>query len=229
MTSLVALSLESCSLTDRFLDNHVTSAVRRSRLDDVQLGWNEWSTQALKTWLQDALVPARLKRISLAAPASDRAANVLAHSLVSAERCALQRVDLSHCQLTDAGVQQLACTFSKTPLLKTLILRNNPQLSTESLVEILNYSQAHLVSLEQLDLSGCSLRWASSQPGIVQVLESYLSWSKHLRCLSLSFGRTKFDATVIASLTLLWTSVYGGEAVVRHPTPHQLILGLAKH
>jgi hypothetical protein len=228
LTSLNNMQIESCGLTDRFLDDHILSVVRRMRLKKVAIGWNEWSTQSLSSWLR-VLDISQLNRLSVAAPLSDRVANVLVSCISLMDRCALHHLDLSNCNLTDASLRAMADVFHKMPQLKALVLRNNPGLSLDILVEILNCSQRQSVYLEELDLLGCCLSDGSSGSSeVADVVRSYLSWSRTLRLLSLSFSQSSSVTELVPSLTDVWTLMHPSDGIVRRPTAHQLVLSLSK-
>ena len=229
LTSLNNMQIESCGLTDRFLGDHILSVVRRMRLKKVAIGWNEWSTQSLTSWLQ-VLDMSQLSRLSVAAPLSDRAANVLVTCISLMDRCALHHLDLSNCNLTDASLRAMTDVFHKMPQLKVLVFRNNPGLSLDILVEILNCLQRQSVYLEELDLLGCCLSsdGSSGSSDVADVVRSYLWWSRTLRLLSLSFSHSSSVTELIPRLTDVWTLMHPSDGIVRRPTAHQLLLSLSK-
>jgi len=67
-------------LTDRFAAEASAAAGRAPALHSLELGWNDWSGTGLASWLA-AVDVVRLQRLSLAAPLSDRAADLLAQRL----------------------------------------------------------------------------------------------------------------------------------------------------
>lgn len=236
-TSLTSLRLESCDLTDAFLDNHIRPLLRRKQLEEVAIGWNEWSSSATRSWLLDVLDFSSLHRLSLiggncGVGEKSVVVNALSAAVQSVDSCRLVKLDLSHCRLTDVCVNQLSQCFEWTPHFKKLILKNNAQLGTDSLSALLIQCREKRILLEELDMLGCALSRSSSSPELpmpcVGALRSFLEWSKSLRVLSLSFSRRRSDPSWINCLADVWLFAHGPEAVSVQPTDYQLLLTISK-
>ena len=119
-TSLRILQIESCDLTDQFLDDHISPTLRRKKLEEAVIGWNEWSPAAVRTWME-VLDLSSLKRFSLVAPTAERVINSVTSCIQSTDDCQLVELDLSHCNMTEFCVDQLTESFDKLPRIKKVI------------------------------------------------------------------------------------------------------------
>ena len=225
MTALQGLQIESCDLTDRFLDGHVSPSLKRRKLEEIRFGFNDFSLSAIKSWME-ILDFTTLKNLSLRGLSSERLVSTLCTNIQSVEQCQLMEIDLSHCNLTDCCVEQLAITFEHTPNLKKLVLKNNMQLGIDSFAELLSSLQLKNVNIEELDLLGCVLTRSNSKDSgrCVENLRSLLSWSKSLRHLRLSFSRKNGDPTWIPSLTDVWITCHERGVIAKQLTEYQLVL-----
>ena len=227
-SSISSLRLESCDLTDGFLDDHIKPILKRRQLEEMAIGWNDWSTTAVKSWL-DVLDLSALKRLSLIG--TNKVVGALVTCIQAIDSCGIVELDLSHCQLTDSCVDQLAQSLDSMPQLKKLVLKNNSRLSVDSFIKLLNICRSKCVHLKELDLLGCVLIRSGDESvddPCVHALQAFLAWSKSLTKLSLSFSRRRSDSTWINSLTDIWLTAHGHDAVAVQPTEHQLILTLSK-
>ena len=224
-TTLRILHLESCDLTDSFLDNHISPTLKRKKLEEVAIGWNEWSPAAVRTWLE-LLDLASLKRFSLVAPTAERVINSVTSCIQSTEDCQLIELDLSHCNMTEFCVDQLTQVFDRLPRFKKLILKNNPRLGVNALTKLLTGFLTKHIHLEELNFLGCPLvRRTGAEPDhCLESLESLLAWSKSLKKLSISFGRQSNDPVWINAWADIWIAAHGHDAIAEQPTPRQLLL-----
>lgn len=237
-TALSSLKLESCDLTDAFLDNHIRPVLRRRQLDEISIGFNDWSSTTIRTWLLDVLDFSSLKRLSLTGSTVESSVVVssLAAAIQSVDSCRLAELNLSHCRLTDACIDQLTLSFDELLQLKKIVLKNNTQLSVDSFCTIMTRCQTKGIQLEELDLLGCALtRRVPADPSTLRDLDdcvcslrSFLSWSKSLRILNISFSRRGNVASWVNGLTDEWLTAHGPEAVAVQPTDHQLLLTFSK-
>ncbi|XP_057368859.1 tonsoku-like protein [Daphnia carinata] len=225
MSALRSLQMESCDLTDRFLSDRISPVLKRKKLEDLSIGFNEFSSSAISSWMQ-VLDFSCLKSLSLQALSCDRLVNILCSSIQAVESCTLIEMDLSHCNLTDSCIERLGHVFSHTPQLKKLTLKNNNRLGIDAVADLLDCCRMKWVHIEEVDLLGCALTRSDSKDNgrCVESLRSFLAWSKSLHRLSLSFSRHKSDPTWIPFLTEVWISGHDSEVLVKQPTEHQLIL-----
>ena len=193
---------------------------------EVSIGCNEWSAQAVKIWLQ-LLDLKSLKRLSLIATHCDGVMPALMSSIRSVQDCPLHHLDLSHCNLNGDSFGQLVSSLGQLTHLKKLVFKNNAKLHLGVVADLLTRCQGYAIRIEELDFSGCCFALSSvdaSDVHCVEALRSFLSWSKSLRHLCLSFSRSQSDSSCISSLTNVWLEMFHSNAVVSQPTPHQLIL-----
>lgn len=225
MSALRSLQIESCGLTDRFLDDYVTPSLKRKKMEEIKIGLNDFTCASIKSWME-VLDFTSLKCLSLRAITSDRLMSILCNSMQSVEECQLVEVDLSHCNLTDSCIARFALMFQHTPHLKKLILRNNSKLCIDALADVLTCCRIKGVQLEELDFLGCALTRSNKQDNdkCVESLRSLLASSKSLQSLTLSFSRQNSDPTWISSLVDVWAMGQERKRLSRQPTEYQLFL-----
>ncbi len=225
MSALRCLQIESCDLTDRFLDDHISPVLKRRRLEDLRIGLNEFTTSSIQSWMH-VLDFSCLKYLSLQGLSSERLVSILVSNIQTAGCCQLIELELSHCNLTDSCVEQLVLVFDYTPDLKKIVLKNNNRLSIDSVANLLTFCRTKCVLIKELDFFGCALTRSDSMDNerCVESLRSFLVWSKSLQSLSFSFSRQKSDPTWIPSLSDVWIRGHDNGGVVKQPTVHQLIL-----
>lgn len=223
MTALRGLLVESCDLTDRFWDANISSVLKRKRLEQIGIGFNDFTPGVIKSSIE-ALDFSTLKLISLKALPSDRLVTYLCNSIQAVEESQLTEVDLSHCHLKDACISQLSLVLNHTPYLRRLVLKNNIGLSIGVVADLISSCRMKGVRIEELDLLGCSLAQSSTDDidRCAESLRSFLTWSKSLIRVSLSFNR-QCDYTSISLMSEAWKSGHCN-GVARQPTEHQLIL-----
>ena len=126
MPSLEKLEIESCGLTERFFDERMSTVIRNSVIQDLSIGWNDWSARSLELWLKPVNLK-KIKRLSLVAVTCDAMLQVLISGIHSTEYCSVTDLDLSHCRLTDSNIEDLTGVFAILSQLKKLTLRNNQE------------------------------------------------------------------------------------------------------
>lgn len=225
MSALRCLQIESCDLTDRFLDDHVSPVLKRRRLEDLRIGFNEFTYSSVKSWMH-VLDFSCLKYLSLQGLSNDRLVSTLCSSIQTAGVCQLSELELSHCNLTDSCVEKLVLAFDFTPDLKKISLKNNIRLGIDSVADLLTCSRTKCVHIKELDFIGCALTRSDTKDNerCVESLRSFLEWSKSLQKLSFSFSRQNNDPTWIPSLSDVWITGLDNGGIVKQPTEHQLIL-----
>jgi hypothetical protein len=225
MSALRCLQIESCDLTDRFLDDHISPVLKRRRLEDLSIGFNEFTHSSIKSWMH-VLDFSCLKNLSLQGLSSDRLVGILVSCIQTAGSCQLIELELSHCNLTDSCVEQLVLAFDYTPDLKKVSLKNNIRLSIDSVADLLTIFRSKCVHIKELDFFGCALTRSDSKDNerCVESLRSLLEWSKSLQRLSFSFSRQNSDPTWIPSLSDVWITGHDNGGIVKQLTEHQLIL-----
>lgn len=203
----------------------MSPAIKRRKLEELAIGFNDFTPAAMKSWME-VLDFTALKNLSLRGLSSERLIGVLCNSIRANEECQITEIDLSHCNLTDSCIDQFVITFDHIPNMKKLVLKNNVQFSIDVLANLLSNFRLKNVHIQELDLLGCALNRSntSDNGSCVDNLRAFLSWSKSLRHLSLSFSRQKSDSTWIPSLTDIWIMSHGREVIAKQPTEHQLIL-----
>lgn len=227
LVCLHTLEMESCCLTDHFIEGHqLVSSLKRTAIVEVSIGCNDWSAQAVKTWLQ--LLDLRsLKRLSLVDAHCDGVVAALTSSIRLVQDCPLHHLDLSHCNLNDDNFERLVSSLGQLMHLKKLIFRNNPKLHVDVVAGLLTRCQGYAIRIEELDFSGCCFtHWSADVSDVrcVEALRSFLSWSRSLHRLALSFSRRQNDSSFISSLTDVWQEMFRSNAVISQITPHQLLL-----
>lgn len=225
MCALRSLDVESCDLTDRFLDGNLLSLLKRKKMEDLRIGMNDFSPAAMRSWMEVFDWPT-IQTLSLKGIPSERLMNILCSSLQTIEGCELSEIDLSHCHLTDLCVHQLTQIFSSLPRLKKLILKNNNKLGIDALDDLLVCFRLHGIHIEELDLLGCILTRSTIRDNdrCIDSLRSLLAWSKSLQRLCLSFSRQTNDPSWIPSFIEVWKTRQDRETFVRQPTDYQLLL-----
>ncbi|EFX69074.1 hypothetical protein DAPPUDRAFT_62661, partial [Daphnia pulex] len=225
MSALRCLQIESCDLTDRFLDDHVSPVLKRRRLEDLRIGFNEFTYSSVKSWMH-VLDFSCLKYLSLQGLSNDRLVSTLCSSIQTAGVCQLSELELSHCNLTDSCVEKLILAFDFTPDLKKISIKNNIRLGIDSVADLLTFCRTKCVHIKELDFFGCALTRSDTKDNerCVESLRSFLEWSKSLQKLSFSFSRQNNDPTWIPSLSDVWITGHDNGGIVKQPTEHQLIL-----
>lgn len=225
MSALRGLQLESCDLTDRFLNDRISPVLKRKQLEELSIGFNAFTSSAIKSWME-VLDFSCLKYLSLQGLPCDRLVNILCSGIQAVEGCPLMEMDLSHCNLTDSCVEKLVHVLNHTPQLRKLTFKNNDKLGIDAVADLLTYCRLQCVHIKEIDLLGCALTRSDSKDNdrCVKSLRSFLTWSKSLHQLRLSFSRHKSDPTWIPSLTEVWNAGHDSNMLVKQPTEHQLIL-----
>lgn len=224
LLSLTTLELEACCLTDDFLESRIVSSLKQTKLTELSIGWNDWSVPAVKTWLQ-SLDFRSLNRLSLMA--TNGVVPLFINAFRSFQDCRLHYLNLSHCNLSDDDVGLVISSLGQLTHLKKLIFKNNPNLKCAVVGDLLTRCQGYAIRIEELDFLGCCLSNSSAADGghgCSEALRSFLSWSKSLHRLALSFRRGECDPCCISSLSNVWIDIFGNKAVVSQLTPHQFIL-----
>ena len=227
LVCLHTLEIESCCLTDHFIEGHqLVSSLKRTAIVEAAIGYNDWSAQSIKTWLE-LLNPQSLKRLSLVGAYCDGFMPILTSSIRLVQDCPIQHLDLSHCNLNDDSFEQLISSLGRLAHLKKLIFRNNSKLHVSAVADLLTRCQGYAIRIEEIDFSGCCFSQRSADASdirCVEALRSFLCWSKSLHRFALSFTRCQSDSTIILSLTNVWLDMFRNNAVVNQVTPHQLLL-----
>lgn len=226
LPSLRGLFIEACELTDRSLESQLSAVLRTRALTQIGIGWNSLQYK-LKPWLE-TFDWTRLERLSLKGLQNSKTVNIFITCLQATERTQIAELDLSNCSVTESCVRALSEAIHRLPVLKRLILKNNIKLQINALELILAACQTNCIYIEEIDLTGCALGYATPDSDPAAALQLFLDWSTSLHRLSLSFNPRRSDARWIPSITDTWSTGHSGDCQASRVTEHHLILSTCK-